>query len=301
VTIAKMDWASASFIAHIDAYILEHGFGCEVTLVDGNTESTGESLIESAYPDIAPELWIASHVNRLNEQVDEKKLRFASEVLSDGGEEGFWVPRYMFDEYPSIAGISGIRKHREAFLNEGKAILYGCPEGWNCRTSTRNLFKALDLESIGFELLEPESGDELLLSIETAFEAKTPWLGYYWAPTATLGRYEMVKVDFESGTLKDHYEQCITQVNCADPKPTMFPKSQVFTVTSEAFASRASGVFQYLNKRSYTNPQMNNILAGMTRASAVNSYDAKWFLENYSILWTQWLPRDIAIKVLESL
>jgi glycine betaine/proline transport system substrate-binding protein len=57
VTIAEMNWPSASVIANVDALILKHGFGCEVDLVTGDTMPTGTSMIENGEPDIAPELW----------------------------------------------------------------------------------------------------------------------------------------------------------------------------------------------------------------------------------------------------
>ncbi|MBW8320898.1 MAG: ABC transporter substrate-binding protein, partial [Rhizobium sp.] len=37
VTIAEMNWASAGVAAHVDKIILEAGYGCDVTLVTGDT------------------------------------------------------------------------------------------------------------------------------------------------------------------------------------------------------------------------------------------------------------------------
>jgi len=57
VTIADMTWNSATLIANIDRFILEHGFGCDAELVPGDTMATGASMIEKGQPDIAPEFW----------------------------------------------------------------------------------------------------------------------------------------------------------------------------------------------------------------------------------------------------
>ena len=66
VTIAAMNWSSATFIAHVDRFILEHGYGCDAQLVVGDTMPTGTSMIEKGEPDIAPELW----TNGIREALD---------------------------------------------------------------------------------------------------------------------------------------------------------------------------------------------------------------------------------------
>ena len=54
VTIADMNWNSATVIANVDKFILEQGFGCEAELVPGDTMPTGTSMTEKGEPDIAP-------------------------------------------------------------------------------------------------------------------------------------------------------------------------------------------------------------------------------------------------------
>ena len=49
-------------------------------------------------------------------------------------------------------------------------------------------------------MIDPGSGAALAGSIARAYERQQPWFGYYWSPTPVLGKYDMVKVDFGSGT-----------------------------------------------------------------------------------------------------
>ena len=88
VTIADMNWNSATLIANVDRFILEHGYGCDAELVPGDTMPTGTSMTEKGEPDIAPELWSNSMKEALEKGVAEKRLRIAGKALSDGGEEG---------------------------------------------------------------------------------------------------------------------------------------------------------------------------------------------------------------------
>ena len=46
VTIADMNWNSATLIAHVDQFILQNVFGCNVELVPGDTMATGTSMVE---------------------------------------------------------------------------------------------------------------------------------------------------------------------------------------------------------------------------------------------------------------
>ena len=214
VTIADMNWSSASLIAHVDQFILTHGFGCNAELVPGDTMPTGTSMVEKGEPDIAPELWSNSMKVALDKGVEEKRLRYAGAAFSDGGEEGFWVPKYLVDEKPELASIEGVIKNVKLFEhpeNPDLGAFYGCPAGWNCQTSAGNLFRALKLEEAGFELMDPGSGAGLAGSLAKAYEREEAWFGYYWAPTAILGKYEMVKVDFGSGINKQEFLNCTTK------------------------------------------------------------------------------------------
>ncbi|WP_036829696.1 glycine betaine ABC transporter substrate-binding protein, partial [Photobacterium sanctipauli] len=117
VTIADMNWNSATLIANVDRFILEHGYGCNAELVPGDTMPTGTSMIEKGEPDIAPELWSNSMKEALDRGVEEGRLRYAGASLSDGGEEGFWVPAYMVEKDPSLATIAGIKANAKLFTH----------------------------------------------------------------------------------------------------------------------------------------------------------------------------------------
>jgi len=304
VTIANMNWNSAALMASIDQLILNEGYGCDAELVPGDTMPTGTSMVEKGEPDIAPEMWSNSMKEALDRGVEEGRLRYAGRSLSDGGEEGFWVPEYLVEEYPELATIEGVKKHVDMFEHPedpDKSMFMGCPAGWNCQITARNLYNALNLENAGFDLVDPGSGAGLAGSIAKSYERKEPWFGYYWAPTAVLGRYPMVKVDFGTGVKEDHYINCISKEECLEPEPTMYPPSPVWTVTTESFASEAPEAYEYLTKRAFTNDQMNELLAWMEQNQADGEFAAFHFLDNYESIWTEWVSDDVADKVRDAL
>ncbi|WP_417346188.1 ABC transporter substrate-binding protein [Ferrimonas sp.] len=300
VSIADMNWSSASLIANVDQFILEHGYGCRAELVPGDTMPTSTSMIEKGEPDVAPEMWFNAVQALVERGMSEGRLAKAGHSLSDGGEEGFWVPQYMVDEDPSLATISGVIASAKLFEHPedpDRAAFYGCPAGWGCQISSENLFRALQLESKGFDLIDPGSGAGLAGAIARAYERQKPWFGYYWAPTAVLGKYKMVKVDFGAKADADHFRECISKPDCEAPKVSMYPAAEVATITTSEFEKRAPEAFSYLSKRAFTNQQMNSLLAWMEDNQADGSIAAEHFLIEFPTIWTQWLPADIAAKV----
>jgi len=304
VTIAEMTWPSAALMAHVDSYILSNGFGCDTQLVAGDTMPTGTSMIEKGEPDLAPELWANSLREPLDKGVAEGRLKYAGNSLSDGGEEGFWVPKYLVEKEPSLATIEGVKANAKLFEHPedpDASMFMGCPAGWNCQISGTNLFNALDLKSSGFKMVDPGSGAALSGAIAKAYERQEAWFGYYWAPTAVLGKYEMVKVDFGSGVDEEHFKACITNAECAEPKPTMYPPSSVQSVTTASFAERAPEAFAYVSSRSYTNAKMNKLLAWMEDNQADGETAAKQFLMTDTATWTAWVAPEVAEKIKSSL
>ncbi len=304
VQIAEMNWASAQLIANVDRFILSNAFGCEAELVPGDTVPTSTSMIEKQQPDIAPELWTNSFKEGLEKAVSEGKLTVAGKVFADGGEEGFWVPKYMVDKDPTLATIEGIKAHSELFPHPEEDSIsgfVGCPAGWGCQITSSNLFKALKLEDYGFELVDPGSAAGLDGSIARAYERGEGWFGYYWAPTAILGKYEMVKVDFGTGVDEQHFLDCIYKADCQNPHISMYPSSPVYTYSTSELSKRAPDVMEYLGKRSFTNAQLNSLMAWMDDNQADGEIAAEYFLTEYPDLWKPWLTDEQITKVEQAL
>jgi len=304
VTIADMNWSSATLIANIDRFIFEHGFGCDAELVPGDTMPTGTSMIEKGQPDIAPEFWSNAMKSALDQGVTDGRIRYAGTTLSDGGEEGFWVPAYMVEKDPTLATIAGIKANAKLFTHPEdpeKSAFMGCPAGWNCQIGSSQLFNALKLADDGFELLDPGSGAGLSGAIAKAYERQEAWFGYYWAPTAVLGKYKMVKVDFGTGVDEKHYKECITQIDCLTPKATMFPPSKVDSIVTEEFAKNSPEIMTYLANRSFGNAEMNELLAWMEDQQADGEYAVEHFLTDYESTWSKWVDTATAEKIKKAL
>lgn len=300
VTIADMNWNSASLIANIDRFVLEHGFDCDAELVPGDTMPTTASMIAKGQPDIAPEIWSNAAKEVLEKAVKDNVLVNAGDSLVDGGEEGFWVPAYLVEKYPELKTIEGIKQHPELFKHPEDpdvAGFYGCPAGWNCQISSNNLFNAMKLKDAGFELIDPGSAAGLSGSLAKSYERKEGWFGYYWAPTAILGKYKMVMVDFGTGVDEDEFLNCTSHEGCENPKVTMYPKAPVTTFVTAEFAPKNPEIVTYLGKRSFNNADMNKLLAWMEDEQASAEDTMHYFMKNYPSVWKAWVSADVAKKV----
>jgi glycine betaine/proline transport system substrate-binding protein len=305
VTISDMNWNSATFFANVDKFILTEAFGCEAEMVAGDTMPTGTSMAERGEPMLAPEFWANNLKDLINEAVADKRIFIASKVFADGGEEGFWVPEYLVKEKPELKTIAGVIANKELFEHPEDPDVHaftGCPAGWGCQISSTNLFHALKLEDEGFELVDPGSGAALAGSIAQAYERKKPWFGYYWAPTAVLGKYKMVKVDIGADVDEKHFEECISSIDCLEPKVTAFPPAPVYSLAVAGLEKEigAEGM-AYLKKRTLHNDEINTLLAWMEDNQADGEIAAIYFLKNKPESWANWLPADKAARVRKAL
>ncbi|TRL39876.1 ABC transporter substrate-binding protein [Rhizobium straminoryzae] len=304
VSIAEMNWASAGVAAHVDKLILEKGYGCNVTLVTGDTMPTFTSMNEKGQPDVAPELWVNAVRTALDKAISEGRLIQAAPLLSDGGVEGWWIPKFLADAHPDIKTVQDALKHPELFPapeDPSKGAVTNCPAGWNCQVSTANLYRALGAKKLGFDLVDTGSAAGLDGSIANAFENKKGWLGYYWAPTAILGKYDMVRLSFGVPHDKAEWDKCTAIPDCADAKVNSYPVSDVFTVVTKDFAKKAGVAMDYVKTRQWDNQTVGKVLAWMDGNQGTNEDGARYFLKTYPAMWTKWVSPQVADKIKASL
>ena len=258
---------------------------------------------EKGEPDLAPELWVNAVREPLDAAVAEGELIIAAEILSDGGEEGWWIPKFVADAHPEIKTPADALARPDLFPapeDDSIGAVHNCPSGWNCQITTGNLFRAYGGEEKGFELVDTGSSAGLDGSIAKANEREEGWLGYYWSPTAILGRYEMVKLDMGAHD-KEQWDSCTAVLDCEDQKVNGWAKSEVFSVVTNEFAEKAGVAMDYVGTRSWDNSTVNTLLAWMADNQATGEEAAVYFLENHEDIWGPWVSEDAMGKVKASL
>lgn len=282
VSITEMDWASASVVTAVATFLMEEGYGCNVTIIPSASTPALASVAETGKPDILTELWV-SGTPAYNKLEAAGKVQPLTAVLSDGGVEGWWVPQYTIDAHPELATLEGVLANPD--LLGGR--FHQCPEGWYCKTVNRNLITASGLDDAGFEIFEHGSGETMATSIASAFSNKEPWIGYYWAPTPVLGKFPMVMIDL--GEFSQEAHECNTNDVCSNPRVSPYPASRVLTVVTSGFAAANPVVTDLMRNVSFSNRKMGELLAWKEDNKASSEETAVYFLTNNSDLWSTWL------------
>ena len=304
IQIAEWNWASGELMANVDKVILEAGYDCNVELIPGATTTTFASMNEKGQPDVAGELWINAVRDPLNAALDAGSLHSANGAPITGLGEGWWIPPATAEKHPELKTVLDVLERPDLFPDvedPSKGAFVGCPAGWGCQLANANLFRAFDMEAKGWKLVDPGSAAGLDGSMTKAVERGENWFGYYWSPTAMIGKHEMVKLPFGvdfAGT--ENWDGCIAlaEQDCEDPKPSAWTESEVHTVVTDKFKSNAGPeVMDYLGKRVFPGDVMNGMLVYMGDNQAGGEDAAIEFLIQHEGVWESWVSAEVADKV----
>lgn len=301
VSLVAMNWQSAEVLASLDAFILEHGYGCSPSIISGDTVPSLTSIVEKGQPDIAPEGWIGLVAEVIDAGIADGKIVFMGDPLPDGGQQGWWIPKYLSDANPDIKTIDDALARPDLFPDPedpSKGAVFNGAQGWGGTAVTTQMFLAYDGEAKGFNLIDTGSAAGLDGSIAKAYERQEPWLGFYWAPTALLGKYEMVRLEHGVPYDEAEWERCSSVADCPDPVKNDWPADVVKTVVTSKFAESApEGVKTYLQTRSWSNQTVNVLMAWMTDNQATGDDGARHFLQENPDQWQGWVTPEAAEKI----
>ncbi len=284
VVFADNSWDSILVHNRIVAFILENGYGnYEAEFVPGNTAPLFTGL-RNGDIDVYMESWHENFLEVYNEAID------SGDVINIGpnmppAPQGWYVPRYMIEgdqergieaTMPDLKSVKDLKNYWELFKDpedptKGRIIVG--PPGWLVTEISQKMIKDHGLSDHFNEFL-PGSSTALAASMVGAFEQGEAWVGYYWEPTAVLGRLDMVMVP-----------------------GTEFPPTSVDILVNTEYSKTAPQLIEFLKKYNTTIDQNNKVLAAMEEQELDSEGAARWFLENYEDHWTQWVSADVAEKV----
>jgi len=124
----------------------------------------------------------------------------------------------------------------------------------------------------------------------SAYEDREPWFGYYWAPTALLGKYDMVRVDL--GDYEADIHAANQNPDNDDPAVSDFPAAPVLTSVTADLAEREPQVVELMSNVTFPVDVMNSLVAWQDENSASTEEAAVYFLRNYPDTWGAWLNDD---------
>ena len=120
----EMNWASATVVTEVAKFLMEEGYGCDVTKVPSSSVPALASVAETGEPDILTELWV-SGTPSFNGLEAAGKVTALTAVLSDGGVEGWWIPQYTVDAHPELATLEGVLANPDLLDGLSTSVLKG--------------------------------------------------------------------------------------------------------------------------------------------------------------------------------
>jgi len=295
VTMAGLSWGSASILGEIDKQILESKFGCEVEMVPGGTVPSFTSMNEKQYPDIMGELWPnAAGIDLYNKAISEGRVVSVAEESPIGGvAEGWYILPNVLKDNPELTSLEAVLNRPDLFPhyeNKDKGGFVTCPPGSGCQISNANLFVANKMEEKGWEMIEPGSYAAEDATISKAAQRNEPWFGYYSAPTAFVGKYNLVKLDWGVSFAGQENWNCITKPDCPNPRPSSWTESFVRTIFTDKYNQKVSpDIKNYFATREIPGDVMNNLLLYMEDNQATPDMVAEYFIENNKDTVNGWL------------
>jgi glycine betaine/proline transport system substrate-binding protein len=294
VSIAAMGWDSGASITALTTFVLEVGYGCNISSVPSDTIPAVTSLAENGQPDIVPELW-RNAAQAYGELEASGKVITASEVFASGGVEGWYIPTYLAEENPELTTIDGILANPEKVGSR----FHNCPLGWGCRIINDHLKVVHQLEANGIEVFDHGSGANLGASIAAAFDDEAPWFGYYWDPSAVFGRYELTRIDIGPVDPEQHAINATEGADTTEIGVSDYPPSSVMNVITADLEAREPEVAAFIKNMSFPNDVISAMLLWKDNNNASADEAAAWILSNHKDLILSWV-NDSAKEKLEA-
>jgi glycine betaine/proline transport system substrate-binding protein len=296
IILADLGWDSAQVHNRIAGFIIEHGYGYKTEYMPGETIPLFAGLVRGDI-DINMEVWVDNQQEAYNKGVKSGKITDLGSNFPDSW-QGWLIPTYMIKGdpkrgikpmAPDLKSIDDLPKYWKLFKDPedpSKGRFYNSVPGWECTKINSKKLKAYGLDIYYNDFI---TGSDAALngSIAAAYKKSKPWLGYYWAPTWVLGKFDMTPIK------EPPYDKKVWDTNYA----CAYPSVRVNIVINKSLLKRAPDVMEFLRNYETSQGITNKFLACMREQKATKQAAAMWFLRNYQNLWTGWIPDNVATKV----
>ena len=279
IIFGDVSWDSVQVHNRIMAFIIENGLeGYDIDYMAGDTLPIINGVVQGDV-DVDMESWHSNFRDVYEKGIASGDMIDLGKNMPDGP-QGWWIPRYVVEGpdavAPGLKSVADLPKYADLFKDPedpGMGVVYGGVAGWSQLEISQQIFDDNNLGDT-FNMGVAGSGSALAGTMVGAYQKKEPWIGYYWAPTAVLGKLDMIRL---AGSEYD--------------------PADVNILVNKSMLEKAPDVVEILKKYSTTVDDNNEFLAKMDENDWDTAQAAEWFLRNKEDVWTQWVDADVAEKV----
>jgi len=304
--LGDFDWSSANIHTAISQFILEKGYGCEVSVTKGSTTPIMAAHYDKQL-DVITEVWYDNIIGNYK-PVEDAGIIMNIGVNTPDSQQAFYVDKATADKY-NLKSVEDMKDPKIAALfkdpeDPSKGRMTSCISGWTCYTVNlvKHIEYGLDKYYTNFD---PGSGGALDAAIAGAFAKKQPIFTYYWAPTGLMGKVDLVRLTepkYEADCWND-MSKVVEAIKADGPsayRKTCACEYQDMALTKSVLTDWAKAhpaETEFLKKYTIPTATVNKMLAfyedesgGDMEATAIH------FLKNET-MWKSWVPADVAKKV----
>ena len=293
IVFVDIGWDSVQVCNRVAAAILTNGYGRECDYVPAETTTALEGT-RSGDIDVNMEIWVENQLEPYNEALESGDVIDLGNNYGDNY-QGWLVPTYLVEGpdavAPDLKSVFDLPEYWELFKdpeNPDKGRFVNSVPGWMCTQVNSIKLETYELSDYYNDFIVG-SDAALSGSMAGAYKKGDPWLGYYWAPTAALGKYDMYLLE-EPAYDPDLFTEEAGYA-CA------YPSNNVNIAVNAAFAADNPDVVEFLDNFQTTTAMLNAVLAYMEENGANTDEAAAFFLQEYEDVWTSWVSSDIADAV----
>jgi len=298
---ADAGWDSVQVLNAVAGFIVENGYDYPPSeIVPGSSPVILVGTAEGDI-DIFIECWSENYGDAYTDYIDSGEIKEVGLVFDDNY-QGWIVPTYMIEgdaergieaTAPDLKSVYDLPKYWELFEDPevpSKGRFHNSLPGWKCTEHNTVKIETYGLDEYYNDFI---CGSDAALSgsMVAAYEKGEAWIGYYWAPTWLLGKYDMTLLE----------EPAFDQEVWDRDRGCAYMSVKCTNIVHPSMLEKAPEVVDFLGNYSVSTSDINSILAYMQESGADASGAAVYFLKEYESLWTKWVPADVASKVKEAL
>ena len=296
VVFGDLSWDSAQVNNRVAAFIAANGYGYSVEYVPGDTIILLQGLRRGDI-DVNMEIWVENQQDAYDAAIDSGDVLDLGNNFGDNW-QGWLVPRYMVEgdatrgleaTAPDLRSVADLVNYWELFKdpeNPDKGRFINSIPGWECTDINSQKLVAYGLDQYYTDFVVG-SDAALSGSMAAAYEKGEPWLGYYWAPTWVLGKFDMYALE----------EPAFDEDVWNSTRACAYPSNNVNVAVNAAFAADNPDLVTFLDNFNTKTEQHNAVLAYMQDNGATTEEAAIYFLREYEDVWTSWVPAEVAAAV----